>query len=292
MKAFTGLKVEEFNNIFETFSKEIDDIKWKKYKKEKDTRQRKPGGGAKGKLCTAEIKLLFILMYFKCYPTMDVMGIFFDLDRANVKRNVDSLTPILEKVLGQKQSLPRRKIHSLKEFLELISEAKDLFVDGTERPIQRPKNRKKQRKYFSGKKKQHTVKNIVINDDKRKIKYLGSTKIGKDHDYSMFKKEISPPNISKNTTLWTDKGFQGIQKDYPSLDVMMPKKKPKGKDLSQFDKEQNKTISGIRVLSEHAISGIKRFRILTDKFRNKSRHFNDKAIFISCGLWNYHLDNC
>jgi hypothetical protein len=86
-----------------------------------------------------------------------------------------------------------------------------------------------------------------------------------------------------------DLGFTGVNKDYPDASVMKPKKKPHGKELSDKEKAKNKVISSIRVRVEHAIGGIKRMRITTDKFRNKKESFNDKAMLISCGLWNYHL---
>jgi len=86
-----------------------------------------------------------------------------------------------------------------------------------------------------------------------------------------------------------DFGFTGVDKDYPDASVMMPKKKPRGKELTAEEKAQNKVISSIRVRVEHAIGGITRMRISTDKFRNKKRTFNDQAMLISCGLWNYHL---
>ena len=70
---------------------------------------------------------------------------------------------------------------------------------------------------------------------------------------------------------------------------MMPQKKPRGKELTTEEKAQNKAISGIRVRVEHAIAGIKRLLITTDKFRNKKGSFNDKVMLISCGLWNHHL---
>jgi hypothetical protein len=73
----------------------------------------------------------------------------------------------------------------------------------------------------------------------------------------------------KGITLWLDLGFTGVDKDYPDASVMMPKKKPWGKELTGKEKAQNKVISSIRVRVEHAIGGITRMRITTDKFRNK-----------------------
>lgn len=294
MRATTGLSIKGFKKLSKKFNQTLLETKQKEYKKgiKKGNRIRKPGGGRKGILETPGLKLFFILFYFKCYPTMDITGLLFDLVRSNVKYHLDNYTPILEKTLGKTLSLPKRKISSLKEFFELIPEAKDLFPDGTERPIQRPKNYQKQKDCYSGKKKFHTKKNLIIGDEKKRIAYLGKTVNGKEHDYSIFKREFDPKTIPKKIALWMDKGFIGIKKDYPGADVVMPKKKPKGKKLSDFDKENNKIISGIRIVSEHAIGGVKRLRIVSDKFRNKSDKFNDKSMFLSCGIWNYYLKYC
>ena len=255
-------------------------------------RERKPGGGRAGNLRSVTEKLFFVLFYFKCYPTFDILGLLFDLNRSNACRNVQKLTPILEKVLDKKMVLPNRKISTLEELFEIFPDVKGLFIDGTERPIQRPKDRAKQKENYSGKKKAHTRKNILITDKNRRIGYLSPPEAGKKHDYGMFKELFPPGLFPKSITLWRDLGFKGVEKDYPEATVRMPRKKPKGGELSDAEKTRNKTISGFRVLVEHAIGGAKRFRITSDKFRNKKDDFNDDSMLISCGLWNYHLKCC
>ena len=84
-----------------------------------------------------------------------------------------------------------------------------------------------------------------------------------------------------------DLGFTGFEKDYPDTIVIMPKKKPKGEELTADAKAWNRIVSGFRVLVEHAIGGVKRFRITADKFRNRKDGFDDRVMLISCGLWNY-----
>lgn len=291
MRATTGLSISGFEGLCQRFNGVSEEYQLKRYEKalQAGNRKRRFGGGAKGRLRSGQLKVFFILMYFKCYPTMDLMGLFFDLDRSNVKRNIDPLTPLIRRVLGKSLSLPRRKISSLQEFLELIPEGKDLFIDGTERPLQRPKDRNKQRQNYSGKKKRHMRKNLVINDENKRIVYVSPTRSGKTHDYRLFKEAFDPKTIPKQKALWLDKGFIGINRDYPEATVVMPKRKPKSEPLSQQEKEQNKIISGIRMLSEHAIGGIKRLRIVADQFRNKTERFNDQVMYLACGLWNYQL---
>jgi hypothetical protein len=197
-----------------------------------------------------------------------------------------------ENVLEKKMVLPERKISTVEELLELFPSVKDLFIDGTERPIQRPKDRKKQKENYSGKKKAHTRKNILIVDKNRRIEYLSPPAEGKKHDFGMFKELFPLGLFPKSIALWLDLGFTGVERDYPAATVMMPKKKLKGGELSDAEKARNKAISGFRVLVEHAIGGLKRFGIATEKCRNKDGQFNDRVMAISCGLWNYHLKCC
>jgi hypothetical protein len=259
---------------------------------EQGVRERRPGGGRIGSLRIPTEKLFFILFYYKCYPTFDVLGLLFNLDRSNAYRNVQKLTLMAENVLEKKMVLPERKISTVEEFLELFPGVKDLFIDGTERPIQRPKDREKQKANYSGKKKAHTRKNILIVDKNRRIGYLSPPAEGKKHDFGMFKELFPPGLFPKSIALWLDLGFTGVERDYPAATVMMPKKKPKGGELSDAEKARNKAISGFRVRVEHAIGGLKRFGIATEKCRNKNDQFNDRVIAISCGLWNYHLKCC
>jgi hypothetical protein len=291
LKATIGLSISEFNHLVLSFSQEIEKEEWYRYERgiEEGNRERQPGGGRKGNLGNSAEKLFFILFYFKCYPTFDVLGLFFNLNRSNACRNVHKLTLILEKVLGKKMVLPKRKIKSLEELFELFPGVKDIFIDGTESPIQRSSDNEKQKESYSGKKKAHTRKNIVITDINRWIGFLSPPEEGKNHDYSIFKRLFPPKIFPKGITLWLDLGFTGVNKDYPDASVIMPKKKPRGKELTDEEKAKNKVISSIRVRVEHAIGGIKRMRITTDKFRNKKESFYDKPMLISCGLWNYHL---
>lgn len=94
-----------------------------------------------------------------------------------------------------------------------------------------------------------------------------------------------PPKIKKHVDL----GFKGIDKQFPGHKISMPKRKPRTKDLSEFAVKQNKKKSSVRVLVENALAGVKRLRIVADVFRNRKKGFNDQAMLVSCGLWNYHL---
>jgi hypothetical protein len=202
-----------------------------------------------------------------------------------------TLVPLLEKALGRSVVMPKRQINSIEEFLEICPDARDLFIDGTERQTQRPKNNKLKIKRYSGKKKAHTRKNIIISDEKRKILYVSPSKDGKIHDLKQLKKTGVLEHIPKETTIWVDKGFYGIKKSLSNNnDIMMPKKKSKKHPLTEEEKKENQAISSIRIVVEHAINGIKRYGIMSGIYRNR-RGQDDKMINLCAGLWNFHLQN-
>ncbi len=284
LKALTGLSKEEFNKLLITFEVVLNQVLRENSKASK----RKFGGGAKGRLPDTQSKLFFILLYEKTYPTFDFIASIIDFDKSRAVRNTHSLLSVLEKALGRTRSLPKRRINNMEDFLKSFPEAKDLFVDAVERPVQRPRNQKKQRKLYSGKKKTHTKKTVVITDENRKILLATPTKSGRRHDKRIADKNSIFENIPETVTLWADTGFQGLLKQHTN--TMMPAKASKGKPLTYEQKQENKTISGIRILVEHAIGGMKRFKAFADIFRNKIAFMEDQVMNIAAGLWNFHLE--
>ena len=282
LRAVIGMGKREFSELLAEFIPIEKRIQYKR------NRKRQPGAGRPHTLETAEQKLFYILFYMKCYPTYDLASFVFDVDRSQTKRWVDSLRKKLEKTLGKAQVLPARKINSIKEFLERFPAVKELLIDGTERPVQRPKNKQKQKEKYSGKNKKHAEKNIVAANGGKEILFLSDTSGGHEHDYTMLKKSKLPEHIPKEIKIYLDLGFKGIQKDYP-LDIRMPIRKPRTSELTKKQKKYNKKTSRVRVKVEHAIAGVKRFRCITDVCRTKSEETKDQLMWLSCGLWNFHL---
>jgi hypothetical protein len=287
--ALTGLTPEEFTNLLSLFNRVWQESKLKDYQKYIKTRKRKPGGGRKGCLREMSDKLFFILFYHKCYPTYDLAGFLFNFDRSNAFHQKEHLAKLLEKTLGKKIALPKRRLKSIDQFFKMFSEAKEVFPDGTERPVQRPKDRELQKEKYSGKKKRHTVKNIIIADKHKRIGFLSKTAGGRQHDFTMLKEHSPPKYIPSDIKQHLDLGFKGYQTQFPDHKISMPDRKPRTRELSKTKVERNKRKASLRVLVEHAIGGVKRFRITTDIFRNRIKGADDKAMLIACGLWNYHL---
>lgn len=282
-KALLGLSKKEFEELVFVFEQALIAA----YKTARPNRQRKLGGGKIGVLRSTEEKLAFILFYLKTYPTFDVLGAFTGRDRSRSCRSVHFLLPVLEKTLKIKLVLPTRQIRSVKELLETFPEAREVFLDGVERPVQKPTSQKRKKKLYSGKKKMTTRKAVIVTDEKKRIGILTPTKSGRRHDKRLFDKADFVRFVPEEISIITDTGFQGIQVMHKN--TLMPKKGSKKHPLHETEKQTNRLISSVRILVEHAIAGMKRFKAASDIYRNKKPNTDDQFMLLSAGLWNLHL---
>lgn len=289
----TGITVEEFVTLHDVFKSFWEQFVFETFVKGKD-RKRAYGGGNTPRMKSTQDKLLFILMYFRLYPLQIVHGWWFGIDESVANRWVHRLTPILERTLAFTMVLPKRKAggrprgRTLDEIITEFPDLKDFLLDGMEQPVRRPKNQEKQKAAYSGKKKRHTKKNIVLSDTRRGyIHFLGKTQEGKMHDKAAADEEEF--TARSDVDIGTDLGFLGYHAG--NARIIHPMKKPKGRELSETIKQQNKLLSSIRITVEHAICGIKRSRIAADTFRNIKEGFADTSMLLAVGLHNFRVNH-
>ncbi len=284
LRAMTGLNRKAFNELCQVFG----EVYQERLQATAQPRKRARGGGRKARLQSPTAKLFFILLYFKCYATFDVLGLLFDLDRGRANRWVHRLQAILEIALGQKMVLPERKIESLQQFIERFPEVEKVLLDGTERPVQRPKDAEKQKENYSGKKKRHTRKHIAATTCQKRVLVLTIARGGRIHDKQQLDEANLVSNIPDQVAVAGDLGFQGLQNEF--VNIFLPHKKPRGKELSEEKKQENKEFSSERVKCEHAFAGIKRYNAVSDIYRNRVSDFDDRLMVTAAGLWNFYLD--
>jgi hypothetical protein len=251
-------------------------------------RKRKIGAGRKARLGQIKEKLFYILFYFKCYPTFDLASVLFDFDRSQAYRWVERLQPILEKTLKEKKVLPLRQLKSIDEFIEHFPLVRKVIVDGTERPICRPQDKERQKENYSGKKKRHTSKNLAVVAKNKRILVLSPSTTGKTHDQRIHDQSDIIGGVPDNIPVLGDLGFQGVQKQY--VNIHLPHKKPKGGELTQEQKEENRELARERVLCENAFAGVKRYNAVSDIYRNRLPKFDDRVMLTASGLWNFYLE--
>ncbi|NEN87732.1 MAG: transposase [Okeania sp. SIO3H1] len=281
LRALTGLNRKAFESLLKSFHQIYQQTLLEK------PRQRSFGGGRKARLRTSKDKLFYILFYFKCYPTFDLASILFDIDRSQAHHWTHRLQPILETALGEKKALPERQINSVQAFIERFPGVERVVMDGTERPVKRPTDSETQKLNYSGKKKRHTRKHLAAVNQSKQVLVLSQAREGKLHDKKFHDEEKLIGNIPAEIPIEVDSGFQGIQHQYENIRI--PHKKPKGGELTQQQKTENRTLSQSRVICENAFAGVKRYGAVNQIYRNHKHDFDDKLMLTATGLWNLYL---
>ena len=135
MRSLTGLSQSQFDRLLPTFAIVYQETQQEEYElgMAEGTRQRKPGGGAKGKLPTLSDKLLFVLYYYKTYPTFDVLGTQFEMGRSKANENLHKLSPILHKTLIRLEMMPHRDFKTPEELKAALKGVDQIIIDATER---------------------------------------------------------------------------------------------------------------------------------------------------------------
>lgn len=262
----TGVKKDTFEKLLELLRP-----KWL---------ARRKSGGPTPKL-NLENQLLLTLSYWRNYGTFLETGTKFGVSETSawyicrwIEDNLKN-----EKTLhlpGKKQLLSGKHKYEIVVF------------DVTECPIERPKRNKKgrrknrQKQFYSGKKKRHTIKQQIAVDSKSQKIIATSQSCGKTHDFKIYKK--SKNRVHPDTKIQGDSGFQGIQKIHTNSEL--PKKRSKKNPLTKQDKEKNKAISSERVIVENVFAYIKKFKIISQRYRNRRKRFGLRFNLI-CGIFNY-----
>lgn len=154
LRSLTGLSQAQFNRLLGAFTRAYQQAQQAAYEEgiAAGTRHRQPGGGAKGKLPTMADKLLFVLYYYKTYPTFDVLGTQFGMGRSKAHENLYKLSPILHQSLVHLGMMPYREFKTPEELKAALSGVDQMIIDATERAYRRSQDPAQQRAHYSGKK--------------------------------------------------------------------------------------------------------------------------------------------
>lgn len=292
-KSTTGFDKAAFKALLEDFAEAYKEEKGKSYEDyilENLTVEETP------KLKTLEDVLFFVLYQKKNDLIWDCFGFTFKMSGARAHELFNRYHLLLEYTLEKKKVMPRRKFNDVADFEEVMKDEEEILIDGFEKPIERSSNYEIQKKNFSGKQHTHTDSGLVMSNRQRYIHYLSELYEGSEVDYGIMKKEFCPgEKWFRKKKVVVDLGFVGIDKDYEIKELMIGNKKPrKSKNnpnpkLTEKEKEWNKIVSKNRIYVEHAIGGMKIFRMLKNKCRLKSKELKNRIVGVAAGLWNYKL---
>lgn len=254
----TGLKIEEFEKVVEKVRPE-----WEKVQEQKKCH------GRTSRLPVLQDKILCIILYYRTYITHRFLSYLFNLHNSNICRLFKKMEPLLAKKISIKKDRTMTPERILK-----------ILADVTEQPIQRPKDRKKRKLSYSGKKRLNTMKTEIIIRDDGQILSVSKSHRGRIHDFKIRKQEKMLP---KENIKYADSGYQGWQK--LQSNVVIPYKRYRKKSLTDDQKEHNRKLASFRMRVEHKIREIKVFKIMSHTYRNFQKKYNMRFNIIA-GLVN------
>lgn len=280
VRSLTGLSKGKILGMVPFFSEAYYELK------RQDGKCKNPGRPGAPLKYIMRFRLIYALVFLKGNLTKDVIAASFRVPRSSMAALINEGIRVINFACEKMGVAPARDIESAIEALKKLG--RRVKIDGTERPICRPK--KYQEAYYSGKKKLHTVKNIVVisGTKNKRIDVFGETVCGSAHDFEMFK-HMKLSNFLDGKTIDVDLGFQGIEKYCLNSKINIPKKKPRNGQLTEAQKKENKAKSSVRVKIEHAIGGIKIFQAAGSKSRVRSDKLRDDIGYAAASLWNYKI---
>lgn len=282
--SFTGLTVAEFDKLLNEVRTDWLNQRIQRLNKNNPNRQRKIGGGRKLSLKNLEDQLLLTLIWAKLYPTYLLLEYLFNVDESNVCRIIQKTTLLLQDkfILPERNRRKDKQISTIDELKEIIPDLDVILGDATEQKIPRPTKKRKRQKHHSGKKKAFTIKTQIATNKQGLIVEISKSIPGRSHDYKLFKDSRLPQKIPKGTKLYLDSGYQGVNKDYPDLDAVIPfKRNRKHKKLTRSEKIRNTKQRKIRVAVEHTLSRLKKYQALAQIYRHSLQNYGQTFRFIA-----------
>ena len=190
----------------------------------------------------------------------------------------------------------RKKLRSVEEVMDAFPDVR-LIIDAKEQRVDRPKNKKdkdgnvqdRQKPYYSGKKKTHTIKNQAAVSPTGLIEHASeSVPGGATHDVNLLRQTDLLSNLDDDEAAMMDKGYDGIAADYPDKKLYLPFKARRNHPLTEEQKAYNRFLAKYRIVVEHTMAQLNKFQILAQRFRHQlTRH---SAIFrVVCGLVNRRI---
>jgi len=239
------------------------------------------GGGRRRSLSNLEELCLSIFYLRHAEATFELLGLRFGVSKTTANDKFHYWQKILRKILpASVLEQAERNEEDIQEILTQLEEER-LLVDSFEQDRERPLDNEVQRKYYSGKKRRHTFKTSTIGTSKGDdIVDIDVGRRGPESDITIFRKQQK--KLSENQSFLGDKAYVG------AMNTETPHKKPKGKELTLVQKEENRVLSGHRIFIEHLIRRIRIFSISRVRFPLKSWHYR-RTILTVCGLVRLRL---
>jgi len=303
VKSLTGVPADEFWKMLEQMETQLPTYDAQRL--ERPDRQRAIGAG---RACDQPLALrtMAVLTYLRLHVPQTVVALFFGMKQCDVSRDLRRLLSLIQmvlpcpevwKVIEEGQTAPPQPAPLP---LEQLVDGRAL-VDATEQRVSRPGDNDTRKAYYSGKKKQFTLKTQFVTDGDHHIAAMSEAVPGAEHDKKLSDAVQTLAHLPDGCEADADKGYQGLadqvtrvtvrnvetglEQQVPRLIVRTPFKKPRGGELTDEQKAFNHQLGAIRVRVEHCIGWAKNWAILATRFRCAHSIYTSIMRTI-CGLVN------
>jgi len=302
IKAFTGIPAKVFWQIVEIVAEVLPEVD--RQRLERADRKRGPGAGRR---CdqSVPIRVVAVLTYMRLHAPQIPIAMMYGMTQSDLSRDLRRIIPAIQEALPCPQVWQvleeGQDLNDLEQLtLAELAQAR-VLVDATEQRVSRPSDKDTRKRYYSGKRKQFTLKTQMTADIAHYIHAITESVPGATHDKTLSDNVQTIAHLPDNCEVDADKGYQGLAKQVemitvtspktgkkqavPRLLVQTPAKKPKGDELTEDQRAYNSILNAIRVRVEHCIGWAKNWAILATRFR--CAHSIYTNIFRTiCGLVN------
>ena len=272
-KQLLGISHEQYQGLLKAALNEH--IKIQTEKEKHKIRINSRGGGRKELLSSAQ-QICLCLFYLRQIPTFEILGMLFGVSKSEAHITFHYWIRILREILPcSLLEQVEEKEGDLIIVQEILTNFK-LLVDSLEQPIERPYDNDKQKKFYSGKKKQHTLKNQLVSlPNGQDIVDIEVGFPGPTADINLFREQQN--KFDEKQGFEADKAYQG------GINITTPHKKKRKQELNEQQKIENRILSSKRIYIEHLIRIVRIFKIASQRFRLNSNTYKE-IILTVCGL--------
>jgi hypothetical protein len=308
-QSLTGLRIGEFDQLMKDVTPLYAEAELARHSLtwQGHSRKRAVGGGPHFTLGTRD-QLLLTVVWLRQYPTNEVLGFLFGVSDSTVSRWVNRWLFVLAKVGKDQMRMPdpgRKHRRTLDDLLREIPELGvviDTFEQGVQRPKSKrgnPKGREEADKWYSGKKKRHTVKSqLGVDRNSGAIVDVGDSVPGPTNDLALLKQSKLMDRLPGGVSGEGDLAYVGIATLHPYKLGFTPRRKPRGADKHRprgTDKERppediayNTAFAKSRIVVEHTILRMRRYQCLWQIDRHHRKGHTERVAAVA-GLVNRQI---
>lgn len=280
--SLSGLNPTAFEALYQDFATAYAQDRQQSLTRQGQPRRRAAGGGAQFSH-DGRTRLLMALVWLRTYPTYAVLGFFFSLKKANAQKGVVDVLATLERhtiFTCERPAKERKKLRSVQAVMDAFPDV-CLVIDAKEQRVQRPggndeQGHSRQRPFYSGKKKAHTLKTQVAVSPDGAFQSVGRSVPGSVHDLTLLRRSGLLHRIEKAEAAMMDKGYDGIttpdpkqpDRNGPPRTCYLPHKARRGHPLTQQQKAYNAHLSKYRIVVEHSLAQMNQFQALAQVWRH------------------------